>query len=83
MIIRAAVAVAFLMALLPRKQLKPRQGSEVALAKIPVINDLIRQFAFGDRVVDLFGNIENMTREVPATDGVFCGQRCFDAMKNG
>ena len=27
-------------------------------------------FAFGDRVVDLFGKIENMTREVPATDGV-------------
>ena len=44
-------AKTILMALLPRKQLKPRQGSEAALAKIPEINDLIRRFADGERIV--------------------------------
>ena len=40
-----------LMALLPRTQLKPRMGSEAALAKLPKINELIRPFADGENVI--------------------------------
>ena len=40
-----------LMALLPRAQIKPRKGSDVAFPKLPKINELIRPFADGEKVV--------------------------------
>ena len=40
-----------LMALLPRTQLKPRKGSEAAIAKLPKVNELIRPFADGERII--------------------------------
>ena len=40
-----------LMALLPRTQLKPRKGSEAAIAKLPKVNEFIRPFADGEKTI--------------------------------